>query len=571
MDFFSSQHDNQTAHVDDIDSFAKAIANRYENKSLTNNITAKLDQPPSLPEPSPSLSLTMPSPSRKPRSAIATGQEYTRVTPDTLQQHIEDPLTFLVDIRPHAHHVSGRLPGALSLSVPSTLLKRPLFSLDKLAAMIGSTSSQARFHEWRQAKTVLVYDSDTHDLVEGNNVLGLLRKFSNDLSTGEKYTGTIAWLQGGFAAVWKTKRQLVDSNPLEDSPEPDVQPSAPYLKPSNQGSPMKLSRPSSPSASSLSARRKGPGVALSLTGSNPTSSTSSLPASNLSLPPSGFNLNIGSKPGSHSGSSGSGSSGGKNKNNSSLSLAPSNLASQSSGPINPFFDTIRQNTELSQGITERIPLRLSRRVKRRVDELPFDWLKDIARGAGSVDVTDDQSSASSDSTDSENASDNRKGNRTRSFPPSSSSLGARPPSSSGKHRHKEDKDAPKTSPSAIEEGMENLAMQFYRIELAEQRRLMNIMQHHSNESNLSNLSMSKTRTANVLSGEARGSQEGSEDGTGEKAPSFSKNNTETSSASGSSGSGSGSSRTAVFPYSITAGVEKGAKNRCVFLVLFPSL
>ena len=60
-------------------------------------------------------------------------------------------------------------------------------------------------------------------------------------------------------------------------------------------------------------------------------------------------------------------------------------------------------------------------------------------------------------------------------------------------------------------------MQFYRIEVAEQRRLMGVMERHSRESGfLTNCGESQ--------------------------------------------------RGMTFPYSITAGVEKGTKNRCVFLL-----
>lgn len=71
-------------------------------------------------------------------------------------------------------------------------------------------------------------------------------------------------------------------------------------------------------------------------------------------------------------------------------------------------------------------------------------------------------------------------------------------------------DDPTADPTGVEEGTEALAMQFYRIELAEQRRMMGVMEHHSKES-------------------------------GKFADTFSVG--------------------AAFPFSITAGVEKGAKNR----------
>lgn len=65
------------------------------------------------------------------------------------------------------------------------------------------------------------------------------------------------------------------------------------------------------------------------------------------------------------------------------------------------------------------------------------------------------------------------------------------------------------------ESMQDLAMQFYRIELGEQRRLMGVMDHHSRES---------TTVVDAVGDQV--------------APPY-------------------------FPFSITAGVEKGTKNRCV--------
>jgi protein-tyrosine phosphatase len=60
-------------------------------------------------------------------------------------------------------------------------------------------------------------------------------------------------------------------------------------------------------------------------------------------------------------------------------------------------------------------------------------------------------------------------------------------------------------------------MQFFKIEVAEQRRLMGIMEYHSKETTVIGSSNSDTRAPSVSS----------------------------------------------FPYSITAGVEKGTKNRSV--------
>lgn len=144
--------------------------------------------------------------------------------------------------------------------------------------------------------------------------------------------------------------------------------------------------------------------------------------------------------------------------------------------------------ELSHGVTERIPLQLPRRVRRRSRELPFPWLQHIAKWAAPAPRR--PTSLSDNSTTSDSESD--------------------------------DSDIPNAT--EIEEGKEALATQFYKIELAEQKRLMGVMEHHTRES-----------------GNAGGIPLGAASEQLQKS--------------------------VPFPFSITAGVEKGAKNRWVLVSL----
>ncbi|THG93498.1 hypothetical protein EW026_g7754 [Hermanssonia centrifuga] len=104
----------------------------------------------------------------------------------------------------------------------------------------------------------------------------------------------------------------------------------------------------------------------------------------------------------------------------------------------------------------------------------------------------------------------------------------------------------------------SLAMQFYKIELGEQRRLMGVMEHHSKESSVGGLAMTKD------GGKGVGLTERSATYAGSGA------STENEGLGGVNMSGSKSEASAaisavvkagMFPFSITAGVEKGAKNR----------
>ncbi|KAJ3997876.1 hypothetical protein F5050DRAFT_1568335 [Lentinula boryana] len=375
-----------------------------------------------------------------PSSTFKPSSSFGFVEPKDLLPLINSTSALVIDIRPHAAYSSARIPTALSLSVPSTLLKRPLFSLDRLGAMLPSSSARARFTEWPKFSTIVVYDVDSTgspSLPEGSNILGLLRKFSNDAA----YSGnTLLWLKGGFQRVWRECRDLVDLHPPEPEPEDD----------SNESGSLKTTH--------LPSKAFG----------GSTTTRNSLGFHTLrKKPPSTLSLRV---------------------HTPQMTDKPSVA---SSVPFNPFFDTIRQNIELTQGATERIPLRLPKRVHKRIDDLPFEWLREITRRA---DVKPEDS-LSSDGHDSTHKSSNNLSQRH------SPSL---------------------LDPALLEEGMEALATQFYHIELAEQKRLMGVMKHHSAERPTVPPSISESD---------------SDRGKGQKFPKT------------------------IFPYSITAGVEKGAKNR----------
>ncbi|KAF5361667.1 hypothetical protein D9758_007312 [Tetrapyrgos nigripes] len=437
MDFFAAKAESATPG-DDVDGFAQAIADRFKHSPVfTANLNAPLPNKLSAP------------------SNILPPETFKSISPKDIQPYLDDPSTLFIDIRSHAAYASTRLPNALSLSVPSTLLKRPLFPLERLATMLPSLSARNRFKKWRQTSKLVVYDADSSGtqsghLPEGNNILGLLRKFASDSDSA--YKGQLLWLKGGFQGVWKECRDLVDTRPVDPDADDD-ETSSTSLRPNN--------------------------LPMSAFGSSSTTvNKSGLTAS---------------------------------------SLRPNFVRSAQPLPamaFNPFFDTIRQNVELSQGITERIPLKVSKRVRRRLRDLPFNWLREIGRRA---DIK-----ADNDSSDDDSLSESPDRLSSVFFPSSESLLTS---SSSG------ESSCSPPDRALVDEGMEALAMQFYRIELAEQKRLMGVMQHHTKESGTQSksgpgLSSSSMRLDGPLS--SLGPQ---------------------------------TSPDSPFPYSITAGIEKGAKNR----------
>ncbi|KAL5495762.1 PTP2 [Sanghuangporus weigelae] len=415
-DFFKAAPLPSAVHpnAENIDLFAQAIAGRFSNPDMT-KLTARLSPShpagPSTPPrntsslalltstltpatPLARMSLNRSSSPRQPSASTSSSSnpDFTVTTPQNVSDILSSPKVLVLDIRPHSAYAVARLPHAISLSVPSTLLKRPAFTLQKLATMLPSAAARSRFEAWSSASRILVYDADSTALADGSNLLGLLRKFRL-----AGYTGDVAWLQGGIQALWKGNRHLIDERSL---PDDDEEGDAEVLRTRNL--------PQAAFQQTSTIIRPSPG-----------SMTVPLPDS---LPQPTQTIQTGGQA-------------------SRLTAA------------NPFYDNIRQNIELSQGITERIPLRLSSATVSRTRELPFSWLRNIAKTAGH------------------------------------------------------------------DEGTEALAMQFYRIELGEQRRLQGIMTHHSRQSGTADGST----TDDTL-------PEGKRDGK-------------------------------PFPYSIVAGIEKGTKNR----------
>ncbi|KAI6134213.1 hypothetical protein EDD17DRAFT_1455095, partial [Pisolithus thermaeus] len=447
---FSGQNTNKEESVD---SFAQAIAARFGSADL---LTARLlpddarkdnhrqqfqsHDSPHLPKPSISLPPTAfpplptpctdspqdqsPSDSKTSENpALSLNQSFTPICPSELSSYLSEHPTLILDIRPHAAHASARIGHALSLSVPSTLLKRPLFSLSKLAQMIPSTTARSRFSAWPEASRILVYDADSTHLPPNSNIAGLLRKFR-----AEGFTGELGWIRGGFQAVWREARELTTTE--QPSPEEDD---------TEIGS-----------GSGALRTKRLPKSAFSVTST--TMSSTAVGADMCGV-----------------------------------TQTPAPVVTRAA---NPFFDAIRQNVELSQGITERIPLRLPQRVRRRINDLPFAWLREIARRS-----------------------------TVRCLPPSSHICGSESESSDEPYASDPDEHDPK-----VEEGTEALAMQFYRIELAEQRRLWTVMEHHSRENEMAATAEGTGRTPIIKT-----------------VP-----NTPHPSS---------------FPFAITAGVEKGTKNR----------
>ncbi|CDO69835.1 hypothetical protein BN946_scf184803.g33 [Trametes cinnabarina] len=575
--------------------------------------TAAAQSPISLPPPiSASNSLPLASSSGVASSATLPPSAFTALPPSSLKAVLSDPSALILDIRPHNSYVQARIRNALSLAVPSTLLKRPLFSLSRLADMLPTSSAREKFSKWPEATRILVYDADSATIPQhtlNSNLLGLMRKFRSEGYPADK---EVAWLRGGFHAVWRDYPDYVDQEPPPEEAEDDettseaIAESTPGLAAKSASAPnahhalraKQLPMAAFTSATTLPLRPR-PMQPPSTLPMRLVPPTPSMPRNDplAVVPPTPGVDGLGSLSGPLSVRRGM-----------SLQLPPGAARSKTAGapapgaPLysmptlsphytqpglytrassfsvpgrqvacNPFFDTIRQNLELgsrdpNDAAGEGIPLKLPRRIARK-----------SRRATESSSATDssDESSRSDGEVHEPKATEVGVSSHTKTHslaqPLRISSMARRSPAKSRSSSPAEpnstralsrlDESSPSSNRSSPAPSSQSqtppdaddltraLEDQFYNIELGEQKRLLGVMERHSMESGRVIQEGSGFRGVTGTTSVGK-----STEGKPVVGAIMSDVDPKTAAVVGEEAISS-------FPYSITAGLEKGAKNR----------
>lgn len=115
----------------------------------------------------------------------------------------------LLDLRVYQHYATSRLKGALNLCIPTTLLKRPSFSVQKLADTFTSDEDQATFARWKDCRYIVLYDANSSQLKDAATSINVIKKFST-----EGWEGQGIIVRGGFLAASRAVPGLVDKGPI---------------------------------------------------------------------------------------------------------------------------------------------------------------------------------------------------------------------------------------------------------------------------------------------------------------------------------------------------------------------
>lgn len=118
----------------------------------------------------------------------------------------------LLDLRVSTQYSRSHIVGALSLCIPTTLLKRASFNVQKLCETFKEDDHRAKFERWRSSKYIIVYDSDSSQLKDATTCINMLKKFANEGWKGCSYI-----VRGGFSEFSEKFPSLVSQDSAHSS------------------------------------------------------------------------------------------------------------------------------------------------------------------------------------------------------------------------------------------------------------------------------------------------------------------------------------------------------------------
>ncbi|KAI1347209.1 hypothetical protein F5Y01DRAFT_249045 [Xylaria sp. FL0043] len=119
-----------------------------------------------------------------------------------LMQDTAEDEYLLLDVRVATLYAKSRIRTALNLCIPTTLLKRATFNLEKLQNTLQTEEDQAKFGSWAEVKYLVIYDSSSSERRDATAAMNMFKKFMS-----EGFSGRPCLLKGGyqaFAAAYPT-------------------------------------------------------------------------------------------------------------------------------------------------------------------------------------------------------------------------------------------------------------------------------------------------------------------------------------------------------------------------------
>ena len=179
----------QISHIDE----------RHPRNSLPHN---RIDPPTHLIQ----RSETLPSCANTDGPTMIFPHDFVEIVKSHLPQDV-----LLLDLRVNPQFSKSRIHNALNLCIPTTLLKRPSFNVQRLADTFSKEEEKAKFGEWAQTRFIVVYDAASTQLKDATSCVNTLKKFKS-----EEYKGATLIIRGGFTTFFKKFPEQVDERPSSE-------------------------------------------------------------------------------------------------------------------------------------------------------------------------------------------------------------------------------------------------------------------------------------------------------------------------------------------------------------------
>ena len=143
-------------------------------------------------------------------------EELKMISPQDLVDLMDSPIEMLLlDLRVYPQFSHSRIDGAINLCIPTTLLKRPNFNVQRLSETFTKAAERAKFGRWREAKAIVVYDASSVQLRDATSSVNTLKKFTN-----EGWRGSAMVIKGGFSEFATTFPHRVDKRLSSEADAP---------------------------------------------------------------------------------------------------------------------------------------------------------------------------------------------------------------------------------------------------------------------------------------------------------------------------------------------------------------
>ena len=173
---------------------------RHPRHSLPHNRVDPLSAPiqRSETEPVPSLKTDGPT--------FITSQDF-----EGILRNLDSLKILLLDLRVSHQYARSRIAGAINICIPTTLLKRASYNVQRLSASFSKQTDRDTFDQWRETNVIAVYDTSASQMSDAVSCVNILKKF-----TQEDWHGATFIIRGGYNSFLKTYPNYIDHRPADE-------------------------------------------------------------------------------------------------------------------------------------------------------------------------------------------------------------------------------------------------------------------------------------------------------------------------------------------------------------------